>query len=390
MRRALASLAVLIAATGAAWADAPFIPEGRAPPDHVVTMVVRTIHRKDSSSQIHTHHAGWTRIDEQEGRRIATRWFGHKDSVLVRAWRNDAGGLRLFDIHRDYVPFADNKSFKTGETRAVLGESCEVWNAARTEPGSTELARLSCVTQDGIELAFQDISQRSTVIEDGKIPKSVIISGEATRIERRPVAAVQVRPPVEALDLATWAQPTDGASSTSGAPGDVEVVIESEPGTTTPATRITRTVRRHHPWALTDEHVGEAERTLQVRNDASNFSASLYFRSNVVPHMLVMGKSSPPPPQTKPQSTAYDPVDLHNNEVVLGERCAWFDMMPNVMDAGLHECRTADGVVLKAVHFSRGSKYPLAATHLTRRPLALSDVLPPAEMLVPRNWNLPD
>jgi hypothetical protein len=84
------------------------------------------------------------------------------------------------------------------------------------------------------------------------------------------------------------------------------------------------------------------------------------------------------------------PVDLNRSEIVLSETCNWFDMMPNVMDAGLHECRTADGVVLKDLRISRGSYHTFVATGLTRRPVTLVEVLPPGEMLTARSWGLPD
>ena len=103
-----------------------------------------------------------------------------------------------------------------------------------------------------------------------------------------------------------------------------------------------------------------------------------------------MSKVPPLSPEEKAKVLGGNPVDLGRNERVLGETCSWFDMMPNVMDAGLHECRTADGIVLKDVRFSRGSSFPSVATRLTRRPVALSEILPPRDMMAPRSWGLPD
>ncbi len=373
MRRSLAALGVLIAMVAGALADAPFIPNARAP-DYVVAMETSSFGRKTESLRSHTHHGGWTRIDTVEKGRPATRYFGHTDSVLVRLQRDSSGALSYFDIRRgdDPSPIWSHDRFKTGETRTILGETCQVWNVSRST--KTNFSLLSCVTDDGIEL------WRAYMGDRGEIS-----SATATRVERRSVPPWDVRPPVEALSLKAWNELVDPADAApASAPGDFEAVIEPEPERLIPSARYTRIVRRHFPWILIDEQRVDGQRGLRVSNEVSGFSLRIGIHAKLGLHQLVMNKFAPP------AANKVNPVDLDRRETVLGETCRWFDIRPSVMDAGLHECRTADGVVLKALEISRGSRLPLAATRLTRRPVPLAQVLPPAEMVMPRSWNLPD
>jgi len=132
----------------------------------------------------------------------------------------------------------------------------------------------------------------------------------------------------------------------------------------------------------------DGQHSFTVRNEASGLSIRIETYPKIGLHQLVMNKS-PPSPSDKSHS-AGDPVALDRSEIVLGEPCRWFDIMPDAADAGLHECRTADGVVLKELRISRGTYQPFIATRLTRGRVALTKMLPPADMLAPRTWGLPD
>ncbi len=62
---------------------------------------------------------------------------------------------------------------------SVLGETCTVWNVWRAKnptPPGTGLSKLSCVTDDGIELWYKTVGAYG-----------VISSAEAIRIERMAV-----------------------------------------------------------------------------------------------------------------------------------------------------------------------------------------------------------
>src|SRR5262249_40594873 len=101
------------------------------------------------------------------------------------------------------------------------------------------------------------------------------------------------------------------------------------------------------------------------------------------PQRLVIFRS---PPKAA-SSLSEKAMDEH--DTVLGESCDWFDMAPGVMDAGRHECRTRDGIVLKEKNFGWGSSsWGLVAAHLSRRPISVEEVTLPAELLAPKFWGL--
>ena len=62
---------------------------------------------------------------------------------------------------------------------------------------------------------------------------------------------------------------------------------------------------------------------------------------------------------------------------VLGESCSWWDLMPGVSDAGLWECRAADGVPLAQRRFGWGhSMDDVFAVEVHRGRVPLSRILP--------------
>ena len=173
----------------------------------------------------------------------------------------------------------------------------------RTNASSLELAKYSCVTSDGIELAYR---------YSGK--NGVISSGEASRIERRAVLAADVRPPVEALDLRAWNELIDQAGEApGGSPSDFEAVIDPENEATIPAARVTRIVRRHYPWTSTDERRTDGGRTLRIRNETSQFSLLVEVDAKSGLRLLAVNKF---PLNT---TAVGGPVDLNRSEIVLSE-----------------------------------------------------------------------
>jgi hypothetical protein len=87
----------------------------------------------------------------------------------------------------------------------------------------------------------------------------------------------------------------------------------------------------------------------------------------------------------------FGPKPLGRRETVAGEACAWFDMMPGVADASLHQCKTADGLVLKEQRLVHGGPQdPMVATQLRRGPVRLDDVLPLSEVMTRAKWGIPD
>ena len=77
-------------------------------------------------------------------------------------------------------------------------------------------------------------------------------------------------------------------------------------------------------------------------------------------------------------------------EIVAGEHCAWFDVWPNVMDAGLHQCRTNDGIVLREHRMSRMHYEPLIAVRIERAPIYPAKIMPPRDILSRAAWGIPE
>ena len=64
-------------------------------------------------------------------------------------------------------------------------------------------------------------------------------------------------------------------------------------------------------------------------------------------------------------------------------------MTPGMQDAGTSACFTDDSIMLKEERHARGSlRTSWTATRFVRRPVAIDEVKPPAELLQPRTWDL--
>src|SRR4029078_5458379 len=80
-------------------------------------------------------------------------------------------------------------------------------------------------------------------------------------------------------------------------------------------------------------------------------------------------------------------VNLNKSDLYIGERCAWFDLMPQVFDAGHKQCVTEDDIPLRDVFTSGwgpGERY--TAVSFKPRRVNLKKMIPPPELLDPSNW----
>ena len=192
MRSIFLSPAISCAVIGSAAADAPFAPVANVP-DYVVTMVERP---GDYSRRV-SHHGDWTRVDRMEGsNHFSTKYFSANGLAAIHIYSPLASVS--FERGGERSPYADTEPRRTGERQTHLGESCTVWDVRRDNGGQASggLSHMSCITDDGIELWNKSISRNS-----------VISSAEATRVERRPVAPDDVRPPRALLMLDWWDRP---------------------------------------------------------------------------------------------------------------------------------------------------------------------------------------
>jgi hypothetical protein len=205
MRLILLPMVFCLAAGSAA--AAPFVPPGVTPPDYIVTMEQTSLYRK-GSTRVVTRHGEWTRIDSTSATPPETAYYRHGSNAYV----TDNGWISHF--RRNAKIEYDHQARNTGERQTHLGESCTVWETARSKadsPARDSFTNLSCFTDDGIELW----RRRSGA-------QGISWSAEAIRIERRPVAAEEVQLPRALLALNWW----DRKDSASATAADHETVME--------------------------------------------------------------------------------------------------------------------------------------------------------------------
>jgi hypothetical protein len=361
----------------AAHADV-FLPSLGA--DHVVTLRVdRGWGAPGSDTHVVTRRGDWVRMDLVREGPPSIRYLRLAVGIEVSLSRNPAGGYSdvRIETRPDSRPGrADYGSFKTGETDVVLGEPCEVWNIYRSRPNETGrggFARLGCVTPDGIEL------WRRTVGTAGDIRSSA----EAVHVERRSVEIGEVRPPNDLLNLERWFGV--GAAARDAVPADkpdFELVLAHDGNSGEAAI----TVRRRHPWHYDDRYDEGGPRRVSVRRE----DRVTWLQIDVGPPGSDQRLSMSNRPSDARDQLWDPPVPLPSKppQTLLGERCTWIDVRPNVLDLEHHECRTEDGIPLRIWLWSRGGAASYSAISLRRRPIEFSEVMPPRELLERSLWRL--
>jgi hypothetical protein len=362
---------LLIAATissfaGLSVAAPPFTPI-MPQPDYRSTMVEKSPGQQDASRTV-THHGTWTRIDRTGSSEYYSATSGTKATIL---------GQQSISLERrtGTTPGIDFEAHNTGERQTHLGESCTVWDQWRTRQPmfGANVLHLSCVADDGI-----------TLWENSRHGGDVFSSVEATHVERRSIAAEDVRFPQALLNLDWWDR--DLPSFDSPATPDHETVMElSNPSSD--AVKSIRTTRRLGPWQFRDQTVG-TRRSIAIDHDSHRMQFRYDSDRSGAPRVLTIST----PDMAAASATrklVSQRTDLHRSETIVGESCRWFDMMPDTVDASLRSCLTHDGIVLKEVVSGRGmSEQEWTAVHLTRRPIRLDEIKPPAELLEPQTWGI--
>jgi hypothetical protein len=357
---------------GSAAADAPFAPLTNQP-DHVVTMVESQYSRKIAAWNV-THHGDWTRVDRMSDSYSFTEYVSANGIANLRI--HGQGSVVSF-VHGSEPNYsgADREARNTGERQTHLGENCTVWDVWRIkrERAGYDLSHLSCITDDGIELW-----QRSVGGND------VVSSAEATRVERRPVAPDEARPPRTLLTLDWWDRnvPLPIAPVTP----DYETIMELS-GTFAVAGKSIRITRRLGPWQFLEETTNSALRSLHITHDSHQMRFDYSGGESGAPKRLDITRAASAP--ANPATTAFEqPRDMNRSEAILGETCGWFDMTPGMADTSRSACLTRDGIVLKEERYSRSGSGTWTAVRLTRRPVSLDEIKPPAALLEPQTWGV--
>jgi hypothetical protein len=376
MRSIFLSSAISCAVIGVADADAPFAPVANVP-DYVVTMVERPRDPRDYSRRV-SHHGDWTRVDRMAGSNLfSTKYFPANGLAIIHIYSLGSYGTSVSFVRGgERSPNADTEPRRTGERQTYLGETCTVWDVRRVNGGQASggFNNMSCITDDGIELWNKSISRNG-----------VISSAEATRIERRPVAPDDVRPPPELLMLDWWDRPMP--APIAPAIPDHETVMELL-SLSPNAGHSIRTTRRHGSWQSVEETVNAVRHSLHISHDSRRMHLSYESDDSGAPKRLAITKFLPLSIGVELPASG-QPQDLARTETVLGESCRWFDMTPGMQDAGRSACLTNDGIVLKEERSSIGMvRWTWTAIRLTRRAISLDEIKPSPALLEPRLWGI--
>lgn len=354
--------------------DAPPFAPNVPQPDYRAVMVEKSLNQEDARRTV-THHGHWTRIDQTRGDYHSSEYYSAASGTSMIV-----SGQRSISLERktDQAAGIDFQARNTGERQTELGESCTIWDVWRTKQPvyGSDVSHRSCVTDDGITLWDKTLHGND-----------LLSSTEATRIERRPIAPEEVQPPRALLTLDWW--DTDVPSFDSTSTPDHEVVMELS-GDASGAGKSIRTMRRLGPWQFRDEIIG-SRRWIEIAHDSHQMRFRYDSDASGEPRRLTIAR-----PDIVPDSSALPAhkslsktTDLNRSETILGERCRWFDMMPDVMDAGRRSCLTSDGMVLKEVLSGRGMReQEWTAVRFARRPIRLDEIKPPTELLDPQFWGL--
>jgi hypothetical protein len=371
--RSLLFPVIFCLATGSASADAPFVPPGVSPPDYVVTKVLNS--HGQTRRQTVAHHGIWTRVHDG----MTTEYFSGNGAPNIRIL---VEGLSLtFERGRVSPEYRDNEPRNTGERQTHLDESCTVWDVWRSKlerPGQ-ELSHLSCITDDGIEVWQKTVSSKD----------DVNASAVTEHVERRPVAPDEVRPARTLLVLDWWNQnpPALGAQTIP----DNETVMELSEDSAKGGKSI-RTTRRLGPWQFLEETADGTRRSLRITHDSQRMWLMNHASGKPgVPESLTIVRAVPAPAESPTPTVQAISIqkDLDRAETVLGETCRWFDMMPSMTDGGRRTCLTKDGIVLKDEISGRVMGLRRwTAIRVTRRPITIDEIKPPAELLMPQTWGI--
>lgn len=362
----LALVSIIGSAVSAA--EAPFRPRHDVP-DYVATYVD---HKGRTSAAF--HHGGWTRIDRVDDLgRTVSEYHGPGPLVV------EMSGWRSLSITRgaDRSWGWDHRPINTGEVHKLLQEQCYVWDVARTFHARTampDLRRLSCVTDDGIEL--------SSRLVGGAFANT----REVTSLQRKPVSAKEVQPPSHLFSLKDWL-PDEASGEIDANGSDVTVVLNAiVSGQVEGHSVRTKTVRRHRQWIFEDTVYFDGERQRVYKNSIDGLTISYATDASSNPLRLNVLKSAVALQASEGQPELQP---LKSTETILAEQCVWHrSPFVSSHNRGQSKCLTADGISLREWAGNEGDA-PLTAVILRREHIARDEIIPPASMLEPSLWGLP-
>lgn len=337
--------------------------------------VVRFSERLGRETRIVYHRDGKTRIDAAREHGVESTYRDRRHGTVVTIFRKNGDDARyhMLQIRSGAEPgYSTSGAVRTGKSESILGQQCDIWSTTTTGAHMPHaISKENCLTDDGIDLSYRLVGSAG----------SVITSSAAVAVERRSVDPAEVEIPREVFNLGYWLEAGSKVLDNGPHPADFETTfVWPAVGRFRPDEKI-RTTRRHFPWLFERTASGDQKNFV-----VHNLGAEVVFRFDI--------KNSG---AYKTLLVARDvkPLDINHAEpmkqtdVILGERCEWFNMYPGAMDGGLEQCRTHDGIILKERVIVRYSGETVAALRFQRRPVEVSQVTPPPEILTPAYWGLP-
>ncbi|ARQ09153.1 hypothetical protein NXC12_CH01075 [Rhizobium etli] len=364
--------AVITIAGGSAFAsEVPFFASPDVP-DYTAKMIVREAHgAKGDRQRVVQHHNGWTRVEEQLNEETNLSYGHFFKNVVLRVTRTN-GEISSFQIRQvessqDYDGI--KKVRETDDVETVGGEQCR-WRqiVRRMDRDETSPSGLTCLTEDGIEIARKVLFSSGEVMSETRL----------TDLRRGPVPEAVVRPPMQLLEAGTWLAPLPRYDDYTPNPGDFEAELVSH--------RSKERLLRHYPWWLRQRDGGDGSILITVWNELED-QGFRYSASKGKRMFEAVRSSSILSPKFRRFDEVYGMVDLREQDRLLGEDCAWYDRTPNMADMGLHQCLTSDGIPLIDYHWSGwGDSEGFKIVTLTRRPVGMDEMQPPRDYLEPAAW----
>lgn len=356
--------------------EVPVVPTGVKPPDYEAKMALTWDSRKPLTTERRVlFHEGWTQAFDRDQKSLSITHASPEADVVLRIYgpdedRFEGMSIKRADVSSDY--FKIRRITATGRTETRAGETCEWYDVLRRpETETTGPGYLSCITADGIEVGEQVLYSS----------KKIMVETSLQALTRRPVTQREVAPKAKWFDVATWLGPmaAEEGKARSEHP-DFVMTLQGDRGQLL-------IWKRRHPWNYQEMRELDGSRTIKLWDEGTK--RGLYFSAAKGGSFQSLHAANPLDP-TKP--TGYfgygmTPKAQDRRETVLGESCQWFDMTPGMMDASHHHCMTQDDIALKVANGSgwgHGSSF--AAISLMRRLVTREEMLPPAEILEPRNW----
>jgi len=374
LKRLILAMAFALFSGSAAADGIPFFAD-RDVPDYVASMGVWQDHIKPPThARTVVQHRGWTRVEELKGSDrliFYSNFFDHALLTTVRTGDDDFTWIRIRRAAPSHDYFGIVATSETGETGNEAGEACKWWRVVHQgeQISPSGSSSFSCLSRDGIEVAAKAVS-------NGTLSYEIRLSN----LRRKPVAAAEVRPPARLFDPEFWLKPLRDYPDRPTAAVDFEVKMSSA--------QADLRLLRHYPWRVEERHGKDGSVRFTVWNERENQGIRVYLAKDDAQLDAARLPLDPSQPWSFDLRTGQ--VDLGQDDNYSGEACRWFDMMPNVADAGRRECLTSDGLPLRIVITSGwGPGEDDTALSVKRRAIDIKEMFPPADLLDASRWGWP-